>query len=332
MARSALVHPSRTGSRLSAAAVGVVVAVALAACGTTAGSEGDAVETDDDTAAATSNATTPADSEPNGSEDLASLLPEDVRESGEIVVGTPMGIPPGVGRNDDGTPFGIAPDVGEAMGELLEVEFVWEEVEFPGVIPGLQSGRYDISMGVIGDTPERQEVLDFVDLMVNESVLMVVKEDEGSITGLEDLCGGTVGVLAGSLQIQKVEQGSEDCQAAGEDPIEVSEYQDTNDGYPQLQSGRLDAFMSPYLVLSQVVAEVGDGDTFALADARYPDHPWAIGINKGRDELTEALHAALEELVADGTYEQILEEWNAADAALAPDQVMINGAGTPAFE
>lgn len=315
-----------TSGRARVRARGVVLVVAAALVAGCAGS------------ASTDTSPGPAD-QPDGSdpageprEELAALLPEPIRESGVITVGTPMGIPPGIGLGDDGTPFGIGPDLGAAMGDLLGVEFVWQEVDFADVLPGLQDERFDLSMGLLGDTPERQEVVDFVDLLGNETVLMVRAGDEAEVVDLSDLCGATVGTLDGALQIETVELAGAECVSSGAASIEVAEFPVLAQTYDALDAGAIDAVIAPYLILNLVATEHGGGSTFTITDGRYPDDPWAIGLNKDADELTQAIHAALLQLVEDGTYDDILARWDAEAVALDPDQIVVNGAGTAAFE
>lgn len=264
-------------------------------------------------------------------EDLRAMLPEEIRESGVISVATPLNNPPAVMADASGHATGIVADVADGMGEILGVEFEFTESAFSGVIPGLQSGKFDTSMGVIGDTPERQELLDFVDLMVNRSVLLVQKGNPEGITDLETSCGKTIGVLAGSLQIPKVEDASDACVKAGKSAIQINEYASTPDGQAQVASGRTAAYMAPYLVLNHTAKTAGGGETFELASASYPENPWAIGMGKGRGQLAESLQGALLAMVEDGSYAAILDKYESPDAALTVDQVLVNGAGTGAF-
>lgn len=268
---------------------------------------------------------TAADSE------IRDMLPEDIRKDGVLTVGTPFGNPPAIFVDEAGEPTGIAHDLGQEIGALMGVDVEWRELQFSGVISGLQSGNFDISMGVIGDTPERQEILDFVDLMVNESVLLVVNGNPAGITELRDACGESIGVLAGSLQIERLAEASEDCSAAGESPIDVLEYASASDAQAQVQAGRVAAYFAPYLTLNHTANVAGGGNVFELADGSYPDNPWAIGMQKDRGELADALQRALLRLVENGTYAEILSKYDSPHAALAEEQVLINGAGSDAF-
>ena len=263
--------------------------------------------------------------------DLHALLPEEIKSSGVLKIGTPYGTPPSIFVDETGDPTGIAHDVAEKIGALLGVDIQWQELQFSGVIPGLQSGNFDLSLGVIGDTPERQELLDFVDLMANDSVLLTQAENPAGITDLEHACGKKIGILNGSLQITRVEEASSACADSGQGAIEILEYPGSSEAQAQVQSARIDAYFAPYLLQNYTAKTAGGGNIFELGTGFYPDNPWAIAMQKDRGSLSEAVQGALLELVDNGDYQQILEDYDSPQAALSSEKVMINGAGTAAF-
>ncbi|MEW1931414.1 ABC transporter substrate-binding protein [Rhodococcus sp. NPDC079359] len=262
---------------------------------------------------------------------LQALLPADIRDKGELTIASPYGIAPSIYLDGSGQPTGIAHDVATGLGEILGVDTQWQELQFSGVVSGLQAGNFDLSMGVIGDTPARQELLDFVDLMTNESTLLVQKGNPDNITDLETACGETIGVNAGSLQIPRVRAYSDACVADAKSPIGINEYPGTPEAQAQVQSGRISAYFAPYLLLNYTAETAGNGQLFELGEGRYPDNPWAIGMAKDREQLSEAIHGALQKMVENGSYAAILAKYDSEGAALAAGQVLINGAGTDAF-
>ncbi|MFM9272355.1 ABC transporter substrate-binding protein [Pseudarthrobacter sp. NKDBFgelt] len=263
--------------------------------------------------------------------DLQAKLPQEIRDKGTLTIASPYGVAPSIYLDANGQPTGIAYDVAAGLGDVLGVEVQWQELAFSGVVSGLQAGNFDISMGVIGDTPARQELLDFVDLMDNSSTLLTQKGNPNKITDLETACGKTIGVNAGSLQIPRVKKFSDACVAGGKDPITINEYPGTPDAQAQVQSNRIAAYFAPYLLLNHTARTAGNGQIFELGTGRYPDNPWAIGMQKNRGEMAEAIQGALKAMVDNGTYKAILDKYNSADAALDPEQILVNGAGTPAF-
>jgi len=263
-------------------------------------------------------------------EEFRALLPQEIIDSGVITVGSPMSSPPLI-YVDNGKPTGMAFDISQEIAALLGVEAVWEDLAFPGVIPGLQAGNIDISMGVIGDTPARQEVLDFVDLFVNESALMTQKGNPQNISDLPSACGLTLGTQTGSLQLVRMQAASEQCVADGKGPITINEYTSQADGQAAVQSERIVAYYAPFITMNHVARTAGDGTIFEMGTGRYPDNPFGIAMQKDRGTFAQAIQGALLELVKNGRYLEIMTAYGSEDGAITEDQVLINGAGTDAF-
>lgn len=261
---------------------------------------------------------------------LRALLPDDLRAAGKVVVGTMFGVPPSIFVDDGGNLTGISHEIGNAIGATLGVEFTWEEVAFPGIVAGIQSGRFDLSMGAIADSPERQQILDIVDLMGNRVVFLVQRGNPKGIGGLDSICGATIGILTGSIHVQVLREAS--AQHCGGNDVTVKEYASNSDAQTQVAAGRIDALRGPELVLNHTEQTAGGGNTFDLAPDGLYDNPFGIAIAKGRGTLSEVVRGALAKLVGDGTYDAILTAWGAPKSAfLAPEQVVVNGAGTAAF-
>lgn len=264
-------------------------------------------------------------------DDLRELLPQEILDEGIAVVGSPYTSPPLIFVDGAGEPTGAAYDLSMAIGEVLGIEIEWEDLAFPGIIPGLQAGNIDLSMGVIAATAERQETLDMVMLFNNESALLTQKGNPQGVTDLAEACGLTVGGLAGSHQLERVKGFSDECVDRGENPISINEYSSQADGQAALQSERIAAYFAPYLTLNHVALTAGGGEIFELGSGFYPDNPFGIAIQKDRGDLAEAVRGALEKLVQDGTYQEILDSYDSGFAALSEEQIVVNGAGTDLF-
>nr|WP_276202925.1 transporter substrate-binding domain-containing protein [Jiangella muralis] len=263
-------------------------------------------------------------------EELRALLPADIREAGRLTVATPYGVPPSIFVDDQGHPTGIAYDLGQAIGAQLGVTMEWHELAFASVIPGLQSGKYDLSMGVIADSPERHEILDFVDMVGNRAVFLLKKSNPAGISDLTTICGRTVGALTGAYHVQVLNDASKaSCEG---DDVTVKEYPSNSDAQAQVASGQIDALRGPELVLNHTAQTAGDGAVFEITEAGESDNPFGIAMQKDRGDLAEAIQGALVELHRNGEYQKILEKYDApASATLSEPQIAINGAGTSAF-
>ncbi len=260
---------------------------------------------------------------------LRALLPAEIQSSNVIVNKAPEMNPPILFLDTSGKPTGATYDILVAMGKELGVTFEFQQLAFPGLIPGLQAQNFDISVGSLGDTKARQSILDFVDVLSSDTVIMVRAADVSKYNGYDTFCGKTLGTLSGAFEIQAVQSASAACVASGKSAITVDQYPTSADGFAQLLAGRNDGEVGPGISLKTTAKTAGGGTQFAVTKASYPSSPWAIGITKNRGTLAQAIQGALLALVKDGQYAAILKTYGLVDYALTPAQVLINGAGAP---
>lgn len=92
-----------------------------------------------------------------GAGSAADLLPDDIRAAGVLKVATAEGYPP-MEMYKEGTTklVGVDPELGALIAEQLGLEFQITNASFPGLIPGLQPGQWDLAMSSMSDTEERR--------------------------------------------------------------------------------------------------------------------------------------------------------------------------------
>ena len=83
---------------------------------------------------------------------------------------------------DNKTVLGFDADLGKALGEVLGVEFEFQNTNFDGIIGGLNAGRYDLSLTSMIDKKERQAEVDFVDYLNSGVTFMVLKGNPEGLT------------------------------------------------------------------------------------------------------------------------------------------------------
>lgn len=316
-------------TRLTAPPLVATTAFALILGATACSSDdGDATAPDDTDAVASDDEPDTSEADTDGAETAQSLhdmLPERIRESGQIVVSNPLQNPPYAFLEADGeTLSGIAPDLSRALEPILGVEFEWVDTPFPGLIPGLEAGEFDMIWGSITDTVEREEILDFVDYHMDGALLLVESGNPREIDELEGTCGLSIGALSGSFQIEMLEEQAAACEDAGEAAVDVRVYPDVPGGLTAVRSGQAAAFFAG-VGAARYQAEVAP-DEFDTAGPIYRASPFGAAFNKDDRELTETIQAGLIQLVDDGAYLEVLERYGMGLTALDADQILINGA------
>src|SRR5215831_11947930 len=134
-----------------------VVAVVAAGCG---GSKKSASTTT--AAATTTSAAATGTTKVVVVKKAAALVPAKDK-SKTLVVAADATYPPNefIGSNGK-TVVGWDPELAQALGQALGVKLKVVNATFATIIPGLQSGKYDIGMSSFTDTKAREKVVDFV--------------------------------------------------------------------------------------------------------------------------------------------------------------------------
>ncbi len=255
---------------------------------------------------------------------LHESLPADIKQAGKVSIGTEALYPPFESFADDNsTIVGLDPDLARSIGEVLGVEVEFTHTAFDGLLTALDGGRFDLVMAAITDTKDRQAVYDFVDYFLTGQSIVVKKGNPEGIEGIPDLCGQPVAVLKASTQAKLLGRfNDEEC---ADDPIEIDPFPSDKDALMQVQSGRDVASFTQDAVGSYNAATIGNGNQFEIAnsEALLPT-PVGIVFTKEDTQLRDAFKAALEKLIADGTYHEILANYQLESGEV--DTVTINGA------
>lgn len=255
--------------------------------------------------------------------ELAALVPEDIAEAGVLRIATTGdAIPFSMVDETDGTTLiGFDVDFGRAIAESLGLEVEYVKTSFDGIIPALESGTVDIGMNTITATKERQKVVDFASYFQTGTQALVKAGNPLDIR-TDQLCGAKVGVVRGSVfQSVFVPQASEECTAAGEQPLVESVYNNFAESLLALDADQIDTVVADYTGL---VLAVEANPDFELAEPLIPDeNPISIALVKG-NPLMEAIHAAVQYQIDEGDYIEMLTEYGLERGAIT--ESVLNGA------
>ncbi|MFJ5223276.1 ABC transporter substrate-binding protein [Streptomyces sp. NPDC088400] len=288
---------------------------ALAGCGTDAAS---GQETADGTAPAPSENVT-ASLKKDAS--LAKLLPEDVRKRGTLRIATSVGAPPSAyfPSASSRRPAGQDIDIADAVGKLLGLELERQEAGFETILPALGSGKYDVGTGNFGVTDERRRTIDFV-TYINDGQGFSVRKDDKSlakVTRLDQLCGKTVGVGAGTTFETTLNSRKGVCADAGKKPYTVNVYSDNGALLTSLQQNRVDVVMSTINGLRYQADQPAAGVRF-LNEFHRLDVGFAFTKNS---PLLKAFQGAVNRLIDNGTYARIVDKWGTKDSAIEESRI-----------
>jgi polar amino acid transport system substrate-binding protein len=278
----------------------------------------------DDSAGGTAQAAAKADKIPTTdvvsavekNEAAAELLPSAVRNlTLAVSVG---GTPPGTTYLADGkTLTGQDVDFAHAVAKVLGIELTTEQASFEAILPALDSGKYDVGASNFGVTDERRKVIDFV-TYINDGQGFATRADSKltKVTDLKQLCGLNVATAAGTTFEATLEENKKLCSDSGKKAYKVQTYSEQGAIWSSLQQGRSDIVMSTINGLRYAVAHQ-QGVKF-LNEFHRLDVGFAF---KKGTKLAPAFQAAVNELIADGTYEKILKKWDTTGSAIEKSQI-----------
>ncbi|WP_330303512.1 MULTISPECIES: ABC transporter substrate-binding protein [unclassified Streptomyces] len=246
----------------------------------------------------------------------ARLLPSGVH--GLTLAVSVGGTPPGTTYLNDGkTLTGQDVDFANAVAKALGIELKTEQASFEAILPALDSGKYDVGASNFGVTDERRKVIDFV-TYINDGQGFATRTDSKltKITDLKQLCGLNVATGAGTTFEATLEENKKVCTDAGKKAYKVQTYSEQGAIWSSLQQGRSDIVMSTINGLRYAVAHQ-QGVKF-LNEFHRLDVGFAF---KKGTELAPAFQTAVNDLIANGTYEKILKKWGTTGSAIAKSEI-----------
>ncbi|HXG27164.1 MAG TPA: ABC transporter substrate-binding protein [Candidatus Binatia bacterium] len=226
----------------------------------------------------------------------------------------PMEYFPSADVTDPSQAIGFDVDAARAVADLLGLELEIRNTAFDALIPDLQAGRCDIVWTALYVNETRLEVADAVPYMATGQVVMVKAGNPPGITGPTDLCGKAVSIQAGGLVEERINQVSDECEAAGNPAINIQGYETVAEEFQQIVLGRVDAVWETDTGVSNWMLE--NPGQYEVAYALPRDDNYGVYYGKGKTDLGEALQAAIDALNADGTLPAIAEKYEMDPAIL----------------
>jgi len=252
-------------------------------------------------------------------DDLAARAAELITD-GTLEIVTKAAAPP-YEYFEDGTDTlrGSDIDLATAVAAKLGLEAKFTSIEFAGIIPAIEAKRYDFSIAGMGDTPARQEIVDFVDYSTDSNSVVVVKGNPNDVDGIESLCGLNVSSVEGSVYLGLLETQNESC----DDKMNITIFPDNATALLQVKTGRADATIyQTGVALYLIKTDPDSADLEVLSDVEYGKGYNAIAFNKDSAELRDLVQDALIALQDDGIYEDIHTLWGLT--ANTVDEITVN--------
>jgi len=226
-----------------------------------------------------------------------------------LVMGSSCDFPPYEYYHDEtGEIVGIDVEIAQAVCAKLGYELKVEDMQFDSIIAAVVSGKVDFGMSGFTVTEERKQNVDFSSTYTTAQQSVLVPADT-TITTVDDLFNAenefSIGVQIGTTGDLYI---TGDIEANGLKHT-VERYNKYGDAVMALLSGKIDCIIVDDAVAVSF-AEANEG--LALLETAYALEDYAICFAK-ESELYDSFNAALEELIADGTVQSIIDKYISAE-------------------
>ncbi|WP_181257093.1 ABC transporter substrate-binding protein [Pseudaminobacter soli (ex Li et al. 2025)] len=243
-------------------------------------------------------------------ETLRARLPEEIVKAGRMVAVNNGSFPPY--EIVTGTEMtGASAEMTDALGQLLGIKIEHATVGgLPALLSGINSGRYQLAFGPVGDFPSREEANDFVDWVKEYVVFAVQKGNPEGIVSLDTACGKRIAVMAGGSAEKVIKAQAEKCAADGKGAIEVQSFTDQPTSILAVRSKRSDAFFSSQAPLTYFVQQAnGQLELTGTGQKNGFDDLFQGAVVPKGSPLGEVLRDGVKELMDNGTYAAIMKKW-----------------------
>lgn len=220
----------------------------------------------------------------------------DLIKSGTLVMSTNPTLPPLQYVDKSGDLVGMRIELGRDLAKRLCLAPEFVKIDFAAMVPGLQSGRWDVIDTGIFFTPERAKIMQMIPYESQAISISVPPGASDAIHAPQDLDGKTVGVEIGGFEESKTKALDADLKAKGGKGLTIRTFDSFALAYQALRAGQVDAVTS---IDSVAKAYADRGDFKRAISGLYPT-PVALAF-KSRP-LAEAVLAALKAMQADGSY------------------------------
>jgi polar amino acid transport system substrate-binding protein len=297
----------KAGRWRGGALLGLALAVALVAAGCGG---------DDNTGTGSGGGTaTTAAAAPSVDEALAAKVPDSIKSDGKILIGTDSSYAPNEFLDTDGkTVIGFDVDLFNAVAAKLGVKTQWQSATFDAIIPGLQSGKYEMGISSFTINDERKKQVNMVSYF-NAGTQWGTKKGNPNGIQPDNACGKKVAVQTATVQeTEDLPKRQQACKSGGKPAITIDSYQAQDQATAAVVSGKDDAMLADSPIVAYAVKQT-NGQLELLGDI-YDSAPYGYVVKKDQTEFAQAFADAVKALITDGTYKSILGKWGVDAGAI----------------
>lgn len=215
-------------------------------------------------------------------------------------VGTDAGFAPFEFQDESTKEYvGFDVDLIKAIGKQMGYEVKIQNINFDGLIPGLETNNIDVVIAGMTITEARSQKVNFTKPYYQSGLTIVVKNEDNTIKSFKDLEGKKIAVqigTTGATEAKKIKNA------------QVREFNNAPEAFMELKAGGVEAVVNDKPVNEYYIAKSGSKDAKTVGEPLQAEE-YGIAVAKKNTELAGKLDKALEELKKNGEYEKIYMKW-----------------------
>ncbi|UCJ17485.1 transporter substrate-binding domain-containing protein [Pseudomonas sp. MM211] len=213
---------------------------------------------------------------------------------------------------DNGKIVGYGVDLmNYVLADLPGVKVKQLDLPFQGILPGLDTGKFDFVVTSVTVNKARFEQFAFTVPIAESTVALLKRGNDDSISSLSDLNGKVVGSQSGSGQLQILQAYDQKLKDAGQPGLKaIRQYVSFDEAYADLALGRLDGVAQSLSNLGPLIKS-RPGVFSTLSDMLGPQtyYGWVGRKDADSASLVKLFSDGIARANRDGTMKTLQEKW-----------------------
>jgi polar amino acid transport system substrate-binding protein len=269
----------------------------------------------------------------NSDSSLYDMLPANVKTAGVLNVASDIPYPPWEMYVDPTSKqaTGFDYDLSQAIAAKIGIQASFNQTPFDGIILSIKSGKNDMIMSDMYDNAEREgQGVSFVDYAFDGTSILVPTGNPKGVTNLDSLAGQTVACESGTTQQTLLQKLNQQFAASGKPAMTIKAVPNQPAALLAVSSGTAVGDLTDHSTAEYIAKTEGAGNKFeVVADPAAPNgyDPQVVGIGivSTNTQLIDTVQKALQALIDEGSYKQIVAKYG----LLPVSSAQVNQGGKP---
>ena len=212
-----------------------------------------------------------------------------------VYVGIDAAFPP-FGYLEDGNIAGFDYDIMSEIAKLTGIKVEFNQMQFSGLLPALQTKKIDAIIAGMTVTEERKQFVNFSETYYVSSQVILVHRDDNSIKNFDNLVGKNVGTVIGTTG---------DTIMTENERVNTKKFDTGAQAVLSLKEKKIDAIVfdrEPCKNFAKYNSEI------KLIESDAVQEDYAIAVRKEDTSLLENINKGISIIMTNGTYERLIEK------------------------